>query len=122
MNRHKKLFSTKINGYDKCDKQEIEFSVYGIFDTQKVKWDYYVASTITNAINKLFLTEDICGRYIPADMNSLVRYGKKFQTKEEGQTFIEEFKIKFETGSNNTQQEVRDKKIDEILGGDKTNP
>lgn len=119
MNRHKKLFSTKITGYEKCDKQDIEFSVYGIFDTIKVKWDYYVISSVSNITNKMFLTEDICGRYIPADMDSLVRYGKKFQTKEEGQTFIEEFKIKFETGSNNTQQEVRDKKIDEILGDEK---
>mgnify|MGYP000956836158 CR=1 FL=1 len=56
MNRHKKLFSTKINGYDKCDRQDIEFSVYGIFDTQKVKWDYYVISSVSNTINKMFLT------------------------------------------------------------------
>ena len=122
MNRHKKLYSTTIKGYDKIANNDIEFSVFGIFDTQKVKWDYYVISAVHSAQNKLFLTEDICGRYTPADMDTLVRYGKKFQTKEEGQTFIEEFKIKFETGSNNTQQEVRDKKIDEILGGDKTNP
>jgi hypothetical protein len=122
MNRTKKLFQTTIKGYDKVANNDIEFSVFGIFDTIKVRWDYYVISAVHNSYNKLFLTEDICGRYIPADIESLAKYGKKFATKEEGQTFIEEFKIKFESGSNNTQQEVRDKKIDEILGGDKTNP
>jgi hypothetical protein len=48
--------------------------------------------------------------------DTITRYGKKFETKEEGVKFIQEYKIKWETGSNSTTQEVRDQKIDDILG------
>jgi len=43
------------------------------------------------------------------------RYGKEFKTKEEGYKFIQDYKIKWETGSNNTSEEVRDQKLDELL-------
>ena len=45
----------------------------------------------------------------------LSRYGKEFKTKEEGYKFIQDYKIKWETGSNNTTEEVRDQKLDELL-------
>ena len=35
--------------------------------------------------------------------------------KEEGIKFIQEYKIKWETGSNNTTEELRDQKLDELL-------
>lgn len=42
-------------------------------------------------------------------------YGRLVQTFEEGRKFCDEFKMKWETGSNNTTSEQRDKKLEEIL-------
>ncbi len=63
------------------------------------------------------LTMDVCvcSYNQEATYDSITKYGKKFETKEEGIKFIQDYKIKWETGSNNTIQEVRDQKIDDIL-------
>ena len=67
------------------------------------------------------LTIDVCNCSYnqEATYDSIVRYGKEFKTKEEGIKFIQDYKIKWETGSNNTTQEVRAKKLDDILDSDK---
>jgi len=43
------------------------------------------------------------------------KYGKEYTSKEEGIAFIEEYKTKWETGSNSTIEEKRDKKLSQIL-------
>ena len=48
-------------------------------------------------------------------ISEIKSYGKKFANADEGRKFIEEYKCKWETGSNETTQEMRDKKIGEIL-------
>lgn len=66
---------------------------------KKVKWCYYIISYVTDPNTKNFkLTEDICGR------SDIASYAT-----------IESF---WESGSNDTTQEMRDKKIDEILDED----
>jgi hypothetical protein len=48
-------------------------------------------------------------------LENIAKYGRLVQTFEEGRKFCDEFKMKWETGSNNTTSEQRDKKIEEIL-------
>jgi hypothetical protein len=113
MPRGKFLYSTKIKDYITSRGDQIEFSVYGVFDTTKVLWDYYVISHVNNK-----LTSDLCNLHlmnVDSITTSNVRCGRKFETKEKGIEFIQDFKIKWETGSNDSKSELRDKKINEII-------
>jgi hypothetical protein len=76
-------------------KDHSDLGVYGIFSTTKVEWKYYVISYKTNA------------------------NGREYKTVDDAKKFIQEYKVKWETGSNNTTQEVRAKKLDDILDSDK---
>jgi len=116
MQRGRMIYSTKPKGYPKYGGVEIELGIYGIFDTKKVKWCYYIISYVTDPqSNNMKLTEDICSRSSTATYDTIEGLGKQVANKEEGVKFIEEYKCKWETGSNETTQEMRDKKIDEIL-------
>jgi hypothetical protein len=95
-------------------KDHSNIGVYGIFSTTKVEWKYYVIS-YNNGSNGLKLTSELCGYIQEATFDSVARHGKEYKTVEESKKFIQEYKIKWETGSNNTTQEVRDKKINDIL-------
>ena len=99
---------------------QIVIIVFGLFETQTAHWEYYLTSCIdkngtvhiTDEISKLNLHT---GRYITATTNSISTYGRKLKTLEEGVKWSEEFKMKWESGSNDLLSEVRDKKLDEIL-------
>jgi hypothetical protein len=111
MNKGRLLHQEKL-------KDHSDLGVYGIFSTTKVEWEYYVISyKIIN--NKLELTSEICGYAYDSSLDTVAKNGKKFKTFEEAKDFINVYKLKWETGSNNTKQEVRDKKIDDILDSDK---
>lgn len=119
MKRSKWLYNTilkecKTNSYD------TKLGVVGIFDTEKVLWKYYVVSYYVNSSNDARTSEDICGQ-TGQDLTtvSVPRYGKEFKTIEEGIEFIETYKIKWETGSNSTLEEKRDKKLSQILDEEK---
>ena len=116
MQRGKFLYTQKIKDH-KSGPNDVDLSVYGVFETSKVEWKYYVISHYSRPNSSFFLTMDVCGCTYnqEATYESICKYGKKFNTKEEGVQFIQEYKIKWETGSNNTTQEVRDQKIDDIL-------
>ena len=116
MNRGKFLHTEKIKDH-KSGSNDVDLSVYGVFETSKVEWKYYVISHYSRPNSSFFLTMDACSCTYnqEATYESICKYGKKFNTKEEGIQFIQEYKIKWETGSNNTTQEVRDKKIDDLL-------
>lgn len=86
--------------------------VYGLFDTQKVHWTYYAVSTGTNGRT---LSQHICNSFSEVDESNIKRYGKIFEYKEDAIKYIDDFKIKWETGSNQTVQEKRDKKLGDIL-------
>lgn len=98
-------------------KDHSNLGVYGIFSTSRVEWKYYVISYIINSSsNKITLTSEICGYTQEATFDSVTRNGKEYKTVDDAKKFIQEYKIKWETGSNSTTQEVRDQKIDDILG------
>ena len=111
------LYTTHPKDY-KTNSNDIQLGVYGIFNTEKVLWTYHVISYYNKPNGTIHLTEDICGKYLDATYDYIKSYGKKFDTMEDGRKFIEEYKVKWETGSNNTTQQIRDKKIDELLDED----
>ena len=112
MNKGRFLHEEKI-------KDHSNLGVYGIFSTTKVEWKYYVISYGTSSNNKINLTSELCSYSQEATFDSITRHGKEYKTVEEAKQFIQEYKIKWETGSNNTTQEVRAKKLDDILDSDK---
>jgi len=114
MTKGKFLYTTTIKDY-KDGSIDVEFSVYGIFNTDKVHWNYYVISHVKNVSGSVTLTPDLCGWRQQADHDTIRKSGKQFPTKEEGITFIQEYKDKWEYSTNDTRQEKRDKKIDDIL-------
>ena len=116
MQRGKFLHTQKIKDH-KSGGNDVDLSVYGVFETEKVQWRYYVISYYNKPNNSFMLTIDVCNCSYnqEATYDSIVRYGKEFKTKEEGIKFIQDYKIKWETGSNNTTEEVRDQKLDELL-------
>jgi hypothetical protein len=101
--------------YEQKLKEHPEIGVYGIFDTRKVSWSYYVISFENAVSGGIRLSPEICGYSSSASYETVEKQGKKFNTKEEGIKFIQEYKIKWETGSNNTTEEIRDQKLDELL-------
>lgn len=122
--RGKFLFGTKIKDL-KSEGLDVELSVYGIFDTGKVFWKYYVISHIpilsNGGLPTFRLTADICTCSTMGcpSFDSISSYGKLFKTKEEGIAYIQEFKDKWEFGSNDTRQEKRDQKLEDVLGDEK---
>ena len=116
MQRGKFLYTQKIKEH-KSNGNDVDLSVYGVFETAKAEWKYYVISYYNKPDKSFMLTVDVCSCSYnqAATYETITRYGKKFETKEEGIKFIQDYKIKWETGSNNTIQEVRDQKIDDIL-------
>ena len=111
MNKGRFLHEEKI-------KDHSNVGVYGIFSTTKVEWKYYVISYNTTANGGLKLTSELCGYIQEATFESVVRHGKEYKTVEDAKKFIQEYKVKWESGSNNTTQEVRAKKLDDILDSD----
>jgi hypothetical protein len=111
MNKGRLLHQEKL-------KEHPDLGVYGIFNTNKVSWRFWVISF--NSVNNghIELTSELCGYKQAATYESIEKFGKEFKSTEEGKKFIQEYKIKWETGSNNTTQEVRAKKLDNILDGD----
>ena len=106
------LYTIDLKDYRTARNDDVKLSVYGVFDTSSVLWSYYVISHVNNK-----LTNDLCNiEYRDNGISCYnVRSGRKFETKEECIEFIQDFKIKWETGSNDSKSEVRDKKINEII-------
>jgi hypothetical protein len=62
------------------------------------------------------MTPDITGVSLEITIDSIKRWGKSFRIKEDAILYFQQFKDKWEFGSNDTRQENRDKKISDILG------
>lgn len=109
------LFTLVVKGMYK--KFDLELSVYGLFDPQKVHWDYYLISHYTGQNNTVMITDDVCSNSysIEATYDNIKKYGKKINSIAEGEKYCQEFKMKWDSGSNNTTAEQRDKKLDELL-------
>ena len=90
-----------------------DVGIYGIFDTEKVLWKYYVIS-FENKGNTFYLTSELCPFYEKATYDTVKRQGKEFKTCEEAREWILDYKTKWESGSNNTTEEIRDKKLGDL--------
>lgn len=118
----RQIHQIKPNGFSRTidnKKVDVYLAVYGIFDTEKVHWDYYYVSAYDLQNGLVKMTNDCSpklgtgGCYIGAD--NLKFWGTQCKTPEEGVKWCENFKMKWETGSNDLVSEVRDKKLNEIL-------
>lgn len=118
----RQIHKTKLNGFTRQienKKVDVYLAVYGIFDTEKVHWEYYYVSVydLQNGMSKM--TNDCSPKMFPTDsyvgVENLKSYGNSCKKPEDGLKWCEEFKIKWESGSNDLISEVRDKKLNEIL-------
>lgn len=95
---------------------DISLRIVGLFDTIKMLWTYHVVSTGTwNA--KIQLTGDLHPHNMFSNsytIDNVKSYGRKFDTHKEADDFVTEFRVKWETASNNTIQEIRDEKLKEL--------
>lgn len=99
---------------------QIIIGVIGIFDTEVVRWKYYISSFIKTT-NAMYLTTELCKSNSVMSPSTITQSCKEVKTIEEGDKLILEFKMKWETGSNDLISEQRDKKLNEILDGNTTN-
>ena len=113
MIREKILYSVGANGLT-YNGQLVELCVIGLFDTESANWSYYVCSLITTTKGKMF-TLDMHKYELPYSISNIQNYSRRFKTIEVGKEVINTFRDKWETGSNEPKQEVRDNKITDIL-------
>lgn len=118
MNNHGKLlYSTKVDGM-KWGKDDIHVGVYGIFrsDPGKGHWRYYLISFGKDATGQITkFTSEWMGYYCDATMENVSRHAKEISTVEDGIKVCDDYKAKWTSGSNNTTQQKRDEKLQEIL-------
>lgn len=96
----------------------MNIGIYGVFDTNKVHWSYYAISWVrNNQGNNSHLTSEMLISSYDQDFNidNIVKYGRPKTDLDDGKKYCDEFKMKWESGLNNTTSEQRDKKLDEIL-------
>ena len=113
------LGEVKVKDYQDFNNKPVKFFIYGIFDTHKVDWRYYLVSAIDDPtspfIFKYKVTNDL--RSVPNDSFSEYNISTNcmnFNTAELAYEYLEKFRDKWETGSNNLTSVIRDKKIVEI--------
>ena len=109
------LYNLTVKGI--LNGNDLEVGVYGLFNTEKVQWAYHMISYFKNSKGDLILTDDICSiAYTQeATYDNIRKYGKTCNTVDEGKQYLETFKMKWDSGSNNTTSEMRDKKLYELL-------
>ena len=96
---------------------DIYLAVIGIFNTEKVHWTYYYGSFIDGG-STMYITNDcskISYSHTVASVTTINQYCNLIKTQEEGIKWCDDFKMKWDTGSNDLVSEVRDKKLNEIL-------
>ncbi len=102
------LKNCKSSGFD------THIDIGGIFDTEKVSWKYYVISWYTDN-GRTKSSPDIGGKNMDLTISYVETYSKEFKTKDECIEFIENYITKWETKSNYTIEEKRDKKLSQLL-------
>jgi hypothetical protein len=116
----RQLHNVKPNGFTRTldgKTLDIYLSVFGIFDTERVSWSYYYSSCYDSA-GHTYITND-CAKMTSttayANVMNISSYGHSVKNPEDGVKFCEEFKMKWETGSNDLISEIRDKKLNQLL-------
>jgi hypothetical protein len=125
MYRHKYFYTVKPKDYKTKHKgvyEDVTLRTIGLFNTEKLIWRYFAISTIGNG--SLYMTPDITKAGMLSEVretalviSDVLTYGIEFKDVDEAKKYVDSFVIKWETGSNNTIEEIRDKKIDMITNG-----
>lgn len=103
MYKQKKVYSITINGF-----KNVEFSVFGVFDMSTFLWsNFFVCSHIGDKT-----TNDLCS----IDNSNITPFTAKFKfkTKIEAIQFLDDFKLKWESETNDTLAYKREKKLDDF--------
>lgn len=110
-------FLSKIEVSNYFNSKKLDIGVYGIFDSKTIKWEYFVISyqPTASGINLIPVIGSIQFTINEALYSDIIKCGLKVNSIQEGEEFCNNFKMKWETGSNNTTSESRDKKLNEIL-------
>lgn len=120
MNYLRLLYKTQPKDFKRTidgKEYDIILSVVGVFDTQKVLWQYYYGSFVL-INNNHYITND-CSTYTGittlGTVSSISAFCHKTKSIEEGKRWCEDFKEKWETASNDLIPERREKKLNELL-------
>ncbi len=110
------LYSTKVDGM-KSGGSDVNVGVYGIFESSSGtgKWRYYLLSYKVDSNNNLKLTSEWHSYQLEATYEQIQKYSKTVSSIDEGRKMCDEYKLKWTTGSNDTVQEIREEKLNEIL-------
>ena len=114
---NKILYKETVSGFT-SHGLDVSLCIVGLFDSVKVIWTYYITPVIKSTVGELYITTDLVSDNSTSSRisnSSINTYGKKIKDIEEGKKFIYEFKTKWESGSNNSTAEMRDKKLEDIL-------
>jgi hypothetical protein len=114
MKRSRILYEKDIKDHKDKSGEDVKLGVYGVFDTNAVRWKYYLISFYVKS-NNITMTEDLCVCSSLLNPSSAQSYSKEIESVDEGVKFIDEYKSKWEHGSNDPRDKIRDEKIDEIL-------
>ncbi len=112
MKRARILYETDIKNHD-YNSNNIKFGVYGVFDTNDVKWKYFLISFYYRG-KEISTSPDLC-KVVDLSPWNVDSNCREIDSVESGITFIQEYKIKWETGSNDVKSKIRDEKISNIL-------
>jgi hypothetical protein len=127
MNKYSRVIKKiKPSGWNRSiegKSYDIYLAVIGIFNTEKVHWTYHYGSFIdigstmyvTNDCTKSPYGHNILSLTGAEHILKIEQYCNVVKTQEEGIKWCEDFKMKWDTGSNDLVSEVRDKKLNEIL-------
>lgn len=112
----KLLYSKKVDGM-KSSGNDVNVGVYGIFRSNSGSgtWSYYLISYFTNKTGGINLTDEWHSFTNAATYESISKYSKEVKNIEEGKKICDEYALKWTTGSNDTIQEIRNVKLNEIL-------
>ncbi len=96
--------------------KQVELIVSGHFNTLIQMWKYYACSVVSDKNNSSFImTTDLHSYKVNFAVENVDTYAKEFKNIDDAKKFNSNFMDKWETGSNEPKQEVRDSKIKDIL-------
>jgi hypothetical protein len=104
----KKIKTTTIKDFQN-DGKDVEFSIFGEFDLDKLNWDcFFVCSHIGDKT-----TNDLCSI---GGLNISSPFAKHiFDTKKKADDFLEDFKLKWELETNDITSYKREKSLNDLL-------
>mgnify|MGYP001204077536 CR=1 FL=1 len=120
MKKISKISETPLKDWLYSNKQ-VNLSLFGIFDSEAILWKYYVLSVIKNPSSSSEQTTpciqkkgcNLADAYI-SEFSVPLR-GIEFKNIKEATDFINDFKTKWETKSNDSKSVVREEKLKDIL-------